>query len=132
MVKIQSSKELLKRPTINEDEDTTLADIIEDESSSLDNIGDVTDKVTLQTIFDIAALGERDMYIIKARNGFFGRVYTLQEIGDKFGLTRERVRQLEIKALKKLKTASNRRDFSRICQYNMEKSDNELALARMM
>lgn len=118
--------------TINEDEDTTLADIIEDESSSLDNIGDVTDKVALQTIFDIAALGERDMYIIKARNGFFGRVYTLQEIGEKFGLTRERVRQLEIKALKKLKTASKRRDFSRICQYNMEKNDNELALARMM
>ena len=97
--------------TINEDEDTTLADIIEDENSNLDNIGQVTDKVMLQRILDIAALGERDDFIIKARFGFYGRIYTLQEVGEKLGLTRERVRQLEKKAIIKLKRASEKKYF---------------------
>jgi RNA polymerase primary sigma factor len=97
--------------TINEDEDTTLADIIEDENSNLDNIGQITDKVMLQRILDIAALGERDDFIIKARFGFYGRIYTLHEVGEKLGLTRERVRQLEKKAIIKLKRASEKKYF---------------------
>ena len=121
--------------TINEDEDTTLADIIEDQYSALDNIGQVNDKVALETIFAIANLGEREEFIIKARNGFYDRIYTLREVGDKLGITRERVRQLETKALEKLKNASKKSYFQTMCQRRLEENDNcisELKLTHMI
>ncbi len=49
-------------------------------------------------------LGERENYVIEMRFGLRdGKEYTLQEIGDRVGLTRERIRQIEEKALRKLR-----------------------------
>lgn len=51
----------------------------------------------------LSTLSERECNIIKLRFGFYdGSVKTLQEVGEIHGITRERVRQIEIKALKKL------------------------------
>ena len=48
-------------------------------------------------------LNERQQEIIRLRFGFYdGRYYTLEECGAKFNLTRERIRQLEARALRKL------------------------------
>ena len=69
----------------------------------LDNIDQANDKILIESIFAKANLSEREEYVIKARNGFYGKVYTLAEIGEKFGVTRERIRQIEIKAMSKLK-----------------------------
>ena len=68
------------------------------------------------------------------RRNFYGRIYTLREVGDKLGITRERVRQLEIKALEKLKNASKKSYFQPICQSRLEENDNcinELKLTHM-
>lgn len=51
----------------------------------------------------IATLKPAEREIIEARFGWRGEPQTLKEIGDKFGITRERVRQIEYKALKKLR-----------------------------
>ncbi|MDR3539724.1 MAG: RNA polymerase sigma factor RpoD/SigA [Desulfosporosinus sp.] len=51
----------------------------------------------------LSTLSERERNIIKLRFGFYdGSVKTLQEVGEIYGVTRERVRQIEIKALEKL------------------------------
>ena len=47
---------------------------------------------------------EREAKVLLMRFGFEnGRIYTLEEIGQEIGVTRERIRQIESKALKKLK-----------------------------
>lgn len=52
----------------------------------------------------IEELAPREVMIIKMRFGFYdGHPKTLEEIGQRFGVTRERVRQIEVKALKKLR-----------------------------
>ena len=59
------------------------------------------------TILDeaLGSLNERELAIIRARFGFgeANRVFTLEEIGQRFGVTRERIRQLETIALTKLR-----------------------------
>ena len=64
----------------------------------------------------LATLPPREMKIIKMRFGLLdGRIYTLEEVGLKFGLTRERIRQIEAIALRHLrnpKRSSELRDFS--------------------
>ena len=62
----------------------------------------------------LLTLSDREREIIKMRNGFYdNRVYSLEEIGIKFGVTRERIRQIEAKALIKLRHPSKRYFFER-------------------
>lgn len=62
----------------------------------------------------LSSLNEREREVIKMRNGFYdNRVYSLEEIGMKFGVTRERIRQIEEKTLKKLRHPSRRKYFER-------------------
>ena len=65
------------------------------------------------------------MFIIKARYNFLDRKYTLEEIAKKYGITRERVRQIELKVLNKLKKASIVYDFDIL----REKEGKNLALS---
>ena len=66
----------------------------------------VIDKVYTEKIFDLAehVLSKRDYEILCYRMGKYGRVYYLDEIASKYGLTHERIRQIEASTLKKLKT----------------------------
>ena len=60
----------------------------------------------------LSALNDREREIIKMRNGFYdNRPYSLEEVGLKFGVTRERIRQIESKALKKLRHPSKRKYY---------------------
>ena len=45
----------------------------------------------------------REAEILLLRNGFYGRVLTLEEVGQRYGVTRERIRQIETKAIRKLR-----------------------------
>lgn len=58
----------------------------------------------------LGCLKPRSREIIKLRFGFYGRVYTLEETGKKFNVTRERVRQIESKAIKALRQEALKRE----------------------
>ena len=54
-------------------------------------------------------LSEREAMVLKLRKGLVdGREHTLEEVGSHFGVTRERIRQIENKALRKLKYHESR------------------------
>jgi RNA polymerase primary sigma factor len=81
----------------------TIADFIEDESTSeevtLLNLGSLKDKITDA----ISTLNEREIGVLEMRFGTTdGIKRTLEEVGDRFKVTRERIRQIEAKAIRKL------------------------------
>lgn len=88
---------------ISEDKSFTLEELIADETTNIeDNISQSHLKVALEEV--LATLTEREEKIIKLRFGLDdGKIRTLEEIGQEFNLTRERIRQIEAKALKKLR-----------------------------
>ncbi|MEX5943972.1 sigma-70 family RNA polymerase sigma factor [Mammaliicoccus sciuri] len=91
--------------TIGEDEDSLLIDFIPDEKSiSTENqVAGLFLKQEIDNLFS-NKLTEREAKVLLMRFGFEnGQIYTLEEIGQEIGVTRERIRQIESKALKKLK-----------------------------
>lgn len=97
---------------IEEDEKRTLNNVL-DIPSSYESPEESADITTRKEVIDevLGSLGnERESRIIQLRFGLFdGRSWTLQEVGREFGLTRERIRQIEAKALKKLRHPSRAR-----------------------
>ena len=88
---------------IGEDQDTELLSSIEDpERFDLDYIERDNYSSFSDIVFNNSNLTEREKEVISLRFGFMGKRYTLEEIGEMFGLTRERIRQIEAKALRKL------------------------------
>ena len=87
-----------------DDEDSVLGDFVEDEerASPEDSAANQILKEQLSEI--IATLTDREQKIIRLRFGIGGgRPHTLQEVGNEFDVTRERIRQIEAKALSKLR-----------------------------
>ncbi len=88
-----------------DDEQYHLADVLEDHASVTP-----VDAVARQAMRDhintaLEALLPRERLIIEMRNGLLdGHAYTLEEVSREFQLTRERIRQIEVKALRKLRT----------------------------
>jgi RNA polymerase primary sigma factor len=89
---------------VGEDTDSTLGDFIEDENNSPPD--DTTFRQLLGERVDdvLGSLTAREGRVLQLRFGLQdGRAYTLEEVGQKFGVTRERIRQIEAKALSKLR-----------------------------
>jgi len=89
---------------IGESEDASLSEFVEDRASS--NPADAAMKSFLrhQVSEILNVLTEREKEVIYMRYGFLdGRAYTLEEVARSFEVTRERIRQIEQKGLKKLK-----------------------------
>ena len=97
--------------------DSTLVDLIAD-PESLDDLEIGMDQDDLDTLYGILDnLPERHSYIIKARFGLIdGTEHTLKQVGDKFGVSRERIRQEEIRAMRRLRMTLNRdQTLGKIC-----------------
>lgn len=92
---------------VGEDEDSLLVDFIPDnEEVSVEEVVDM--KMLKKELEEIlSTLTERESKILKLRFGFDdGKQRTLEDIGNEFGVTRERIRQIEAKALRKLRHPS--------------------------
>jgi RNA polymerase primary sigma factor len=89
---------------LRDDDGNSLYDVmLNDDSPSPDN-GLMTNSLRKEIERTLSTLGDREAEILRYYFGLNGyRQHTLEEIGDAFGLTRERVRQIKEKAIKKLK-----------------------------
>ncbi|MEI7477082.1 MAG: sigma-70 family RNA polymerase sigma factor [bacterium] len=88
---------------VGDDGKDSLGDLIEDKNTMRPDqfVERETVKKNLEYILDM--LDEREAKIIKMRYGIDGPKYTLEQVGEEFQVTRERVRQIEQKVLQKLK-----------------------------
>ncbi len=87
-----------------EDEDSVLQDFIEDEDSATPEESATTQLLKEQVQSVLGTLSDREQKIIRMRFGLDnGKSHTLEEVGQEFAVTRERIRQIEAKALAKLR-----------------------------
>lgn len=94
---------------VGDEGDTNLADFVPDNNSQTAHDKLVKELVHDKLIEAIETLTPREQQVLKMRYGLdMDRTYTLEEIGNKFNITRERIRQIEAKAIKKLKHPSRR------------------------
>ena len=87
-----------------DDEDSVLRDFIEDEDSATPEESAASQLLKEQVQAILSTLSDREQKIIKMRFGLEnGKSHTLEEVGQEFAVTRERIRQIEAKALTKLR-----------------------------
>ena len=89
---------------VGEEDESNLGDFIEDES--VDSPADAATRMMLHDAVTevLGELSEREQEIVRLRFGLDGgRAKTLEEVGQEFGVTRERIRQIEAKTLAKLR-----------------------------
>ena len=89
---------------VGEEDESNLGDFIED--SSVDSPDDAATRTMLHAAVGevLGELSEREQEIVRLRFGLDGgRAKTLEEVGQEFGVTRERIRQIEAKTLAKLR-----------------------------
>lgn len=87
-----------------EDEDSVLGDFIEDEDGATPEESATSQLLKEQVQSILSTLSDREQKIVKMRFGLEnGKSHTLEEVGQEFAVTRERIRQIEAKALAKLR-----------------------------
>jgi RNA polymerase primary sigma factor len=95
---------------IGEEEDSALADFIPDEATLAPSEAASQELLRQQVDSVLDSLSDRERDVLKLRFGLVdGRNRTLEEVGKEFNVTRERIRQIEAKALRKLRHPSRSR-----------------------
>lgn len=103
ILKISQDTVSLEAP-VGEEEDSTLGDFIQDKESLSPEENAIYQLLKGHVEESLAILSPREQKIVRMRFGLDdGRTHTLEEVGKEFGVTRERIRQIEAKALEKLK-----------------------------
>ncbi len=105
-----SQRPLSLEMPVGEEEDSYLGDFIEDEDA--DSPQEAAGQQLLREVIDeiFQSLTPREVRILQLRFGLVdGYCYTLEEVGKKFGVTRERIRQIEAQALSRLRHPSRSR-----------------------
>jgi len=105
-----SQRPLSLEMPVGEEEDSYLGDFIEDEDA--DAPSEAAGQQLLREVIDeiFQSLTPREVRILQLRFGLVdGYCYTLEEVGKKFGVTRERIRQIEAQALSRLRHPSRSR-----------------------
>ncbi len=109
IMKIAQDPVSLETP-IGEEEDSHLGDFIPDDDTPAP--ADAASATILREVIEreLHTLTPREEHVIKLRFGLYdGRTHTLEEVGKEFDITRERIRQIEAKALRKLRHPSRAR-----------------------
>ncbi|MDQ4077795.1 MAG: sigma-70 family RNA polymerase sigma factor [Chloroflexota bacterium] len=97
-------------PVSDEDSSAELGDFVADENAASPFDGALIDGLNDELSEALTSLTPREARILRLRYGLRdGREHTLEEIGQKYGLTRERIRQIEKEALRKLRHPSRSR-----------------------
>ncbi len=103
MLKVSWRPLSLERP-VGEEEDSELGSFIEDDTTPTPTQSAYQNLLREKVEEVLSTLTPREARILRLRFGLQnGRQYTLEEVGQKFGLTRERIRQIEGKALRRLR-----------------------------
>lgn len=92
---------------VGDEEDTTIGSFVEDDNTP--GPADATSNTLLAEALGeiLGTLTDREADVLRMRFGMFdGRTHTLEEVGQIFGVTRERIRQIENKAIRKLRHPS--------------------------
>lgn len=115
IMKIKQDISSLDASIRDDEEDSVLSDFIEDEDT-VSPEESATNQLLKEQVKDmLGALTEREQKIIKLRFGLEdGKSHTLEEVGQEFSVTRERIRQIEAKALAKLR---KHRDAKKLHDY---------------
>jgi RNA polymerase primary sigma factor len=91
---------------VNEEGDQLLDTIINEDADNPEDILNTKDEIKRRVSMMLSILDEREKIIIEKSYGLNGIEVNLEDLGDEFGCTKERVRQLRDKALKKLRNDS--------------------------
>ncbi len=104
IIKIYQTATSLEAPVGDDDDSSTLADFIEDEKAISPSVS-AARKLLKERLSDILVdLDEREREILAMRFGLEDGVsHTLEEVGQRFGVTRERIRQIQAKALERIR-----------------------------
>ena len=95
--------------TVGEDDETRLADLVSDVSAQSPEEAAMRGQMAGEVERAMAPLTDREREVMRLRYGLgTEREYTLEEVGRRLGITRERARQIEAKALQKMRAARNR------------------------
>ena len=115
IMKIKQDISSLDASVRDDEEDSVLGDFIEDEDTDSPDES-ATTQLLKEHVGDILGiLTEREQKILKMRFGLEdGKSHTLEEVGQEFSVTRERIRQIEAKALTKLR---KHRDAKKLYDY---------------
>lgn len=102
---------------IGDDEESLLGDFIEDENSLSPSEAAVDTDLSHQTDVVLESLTEREQKVLRMRFGIGERQdYTLEEVGKVLGVTRERVRQIEAKAIRRLRHPTRAKVLKSFCE----------------
>lgn len=115
IMKIKQDIHSLDQSVRDEDEDSVLGDFVEDEETRSPE-DSAADQLLKEQVKDLlSSLTEREQKIVRLRFGLEdGKNHTLEEVGQEFAVTRERIRQIEAKALAKLR---KHKDARRLLDY---------------
>jgi RNA polymerase primary sigma factor len=121
--KVQKIIKITKKPIsletpIGEEEDSRLEDFIEDKEMISPQDAAISSNLAKQTQKVLSTLNEREEKILRMRFGIGEKHdHTLEEVGQEFDVTRERIRQIEEKALRKLKHSSRANKLRSFIEY---------------
>jgi RNA polymerase primary sigma factor len=101
-----AGKHLSVDAPLQQGEDNRLLDIIPNDQQTPPDSDLILESLRQELFFILSSLTDREAEVVRLYFGLDGHTLTLEEIGEKFGLTRERVRQIKEKAIRRLRHTS--------------------------